>query len=90
MVAKQTFAEWQKAGKDVHSIIADPGFANPSILDFRVQNKSLVAKIKFKPFDYSRAGVHGTPEWKELAKFDVKLAQAFDDIVAAHESEKAK
>ena len=90
MVAKRTFTEWQKSGKDVHSIIADPGFANPSTLDFRVQNKALISKIKFKVFEYIKAGVHGTPEWKELAKFDARLANKFDEVVASHEKGQAK
>ena len=86
MVASQTFKEWQKAGKDQHSIIADPRFADADHLDFWVRNKSLISKIKFKPFDYTKAGVYGDQEWINLAKFDVKLAKQFDEVVQMHEN----
>jgi len=86
MVGTQTFKEWQKAGKDQHSIIADPKFVDADHLDFRVRNKSLISKIKFKPFDYTKAGVYGDQEWKDLARFDVNLAKQFDEIVQVHES----
>jgi len=81
MVATQTFKQWQEAGKDVHSIIADPKFVDAAHLNFKIGNKSLLNKIKFKPFDYSHAGVYGDEAWKELAKFDVNLAKQFDAIV---------
>lgn len=87
-VGKLKFKEWQKSGKDVHSVLMDPKFADPAHLDFRIRNKSLISKINFKPFDYSKAGVYGDASWKELAKFDAKLAKQFDDLVAAHESVK--
>jgi hypothetical protein len=86
MVASQTFRDWQKSGKDKNSIIADPEFADAAHLDFRIKNKSLVSKIKFKAFDYTKAGVYGDAEWKELARFDSNLAKEFDELVQAHES----
>ncbi len=86
MVVKQSFKEWQKSGKDKHSIVADPKFADPDHLDFRVKNKSLLSRVKFKPFDYTRAGVYGEDTWKELAEFDPNRAKQFDEIVKQHES----
>ena len=77
----QTFSDWQKSGKDVHSIIADPQFANPSTFDFHLKNLKVAKKIKFTPFDYSRAGVYGSEEWKTLALFDKKTADEFDSRV---------
>ena len=79
--AKYSFFEWQKSGKDLHSVIADPGFVNPAQFDFHIRNTSLIRKIGFKPFDYSQAGVYGTDDWKAKALFDPKIASEFDIIV---------
>jgi hypothetical protein len=79
--ADKSFQEWQKEGKDLHSVIANPLFINPNAYDFHLRNQSVVRKIKFVPFDYSRAGVYGPEEWKELAGFDKELEQKFDLIV---------
>ncbi len=38
---KLSFAEWQKSGKDIHSLVANPEFADPSAFDFRMKNKSV-------------------------------------------------
>jgi hypothetical protein len=84
--ADKSFKEWQKSGKDVHSIIADPLFVNPGAYDFHFKNLSVVKKIKFTPFDYSKAGVYGTDDWKKLAEFDPELAKAFDEMVMKKES----
>jgi hypothetical protein len=76
-----TFTEWKKTGKDVNSIIADPLFVNPEAFDFRFKKLSVAGKIKFVPFDYSKAGVYGSDEWKQLAVFDMNLAKEFDERV---------
>ena len=34
----QSFAQWQAAGEDVHSVVADPGFVDPANGDFRFKN----------------------------------------------------
>lgn len=82
---KQSMSDWQQAGKDQHSIVADPGFANPAAHDFRLTNTDVVQKIGFKPFDYSQAGVYGTIAWKNKAVMDSAVAQEFDEMVARHE-----
>lgn len=82
---KLSFAEWQKTGKDVHSIIADPVFADPSTFDFRIKNKAVIRKIGFKVFDYSQAGVYGSDEWIKLAVFDPVVARQFDEVVIRNE-----
>lgn len=79
---KITFTEWQKSGKDVHSITADPGFINPTLFDFRIKKASSLKKTGFVPFDYSKAGVYGSEEWKNLAKFDSNTAKQYDEAVA--------
>jgi hypothetical protein len=78
---EESFAEWQKSGKDTHSIIADPMFVNPSTFDFHLKKNSVTKRIGFVPFDYSAAGVYGPEEWKNLAKFDARLEIKFDNIV---------
>lgn len=78
---KQSFKEWQESGKDRNSIIANPDFVDPYHFNFRVQNKAAMRRIGFKLFDYTKAGVYGSDEWKELAKFDPKLADRFDETV---------
>jgi hypothetical protein len=82
---KFTFKEWQQAGKDAHSLVADPGFVNPTAFDFRFKNQQVIRKIGFKPFDYTQAGVYGSPDWKDKARFDAGLAQEFDRVVEEHE-----
>ncbi|GAB2777659.1 hypothetical protein GCM10027275_21040 [Rhabdobacter roseus] len=83
---KQTLAEWQAAGKDKNSVVADPGFANPAAFDFTIKNPKVLRKINFKPFDYQQAGVYGSDAWKKKAAFDPALATAFDRIVQQRES----
>jgi hypothetical protein len=84
------FKEWVNSGKDLHSIIADPGFVNPDALDFHLKKQSVASKIKFKPFDYSRAGVYGDKAWLELAIINPSVADAFDHTVSVLEARKIK
>lgn len=63
-----TLAERQEKGLDLGSIIADPKFVDPDNFDFRLQNDSPVFEMGFKEFDYTKAGVYGTPEWTKLAE----------------------
>jgi hypothetical protein len=84
--SEQSFADWQKSGKDVHSVIADPLFVDPAGFDFHFKKVSVAKKIKFVPFDYSRAGVYGSDEWKNLALFDKNLSDKFDETVLMMES----
>ncbi|MCU0456510.1 MAG: right-handed parallel beta-helix repeat-containing protein [Bacteroidales bacterium] len=82
----KSFEEWKKEGKDLHSIIADPLFVNPAEWDFRFKNLSVIRKIKFRPFDYTQAGVYGNELWKETAVLDQELVSKFDEIVERMES----
>lgn len=84
--AKMNLSEWQQKGKDVHSIIADPGFINPSAFDFRFKDTGVVKKINFKPFDYTKAGVYGDESWIAKAVFDPELKKAFDLMVIQQEA----
>ena len=80
-----TFAEWQKSGRDKYSIIADPLFMDPLNLDFNFKSIKLAKRIGFIPFDYSRAGVYGSDEWKKLAAFDPELVTSFDEAIVLNE-----
>ena len=50
------FADWQAAGKDLHSIIADPLFLDPEHDDFRLQPGSPAAQIGFEPWNLTSIG----------------------------------
>jgi hypothetical protein len=78
---KLSFAQWQAAGKDRNSVIADPEFVNAKAFDFRIKNKGLMKRINFKPFDSAKAGVYGSEEWTALARFDAQTAAQYDDAV---------
>jgi len=54
---------------------------NPVAFDFRLKSQSVVRKINFIPFDYSQAGVYGSDEWRDLARFDKALEKKFDLVV---------
>jgi hypothetical protein len=86
----RSFADWQKAGKDPHSVIADPHFVNPAAFDFHFKSLSVAKKIKFIPFDYSQAGVYGSDDWKKLAESDQELSKKFDYIVGQLEMNSRK
>jgi len=62
-----TFAQWQEAGQDTHSLIADPLFVDPDNFDFHLKPDSPALKLGFKPFDYTKAGVYGDADWVALA-----------------------
>jgi hypothetical protein len=53
---KESLAEWQKRGQDVHSIVADPLFVDPERGDFTLKPGSPAAKIGFQPIDVSQVG----------------------------------
>lgn len=59
--------EWQKAGRDEGSIVADPMFVNPEEFDFHLLPNSPANQVGFNEFDYEEAGVYGTTEWVNLA-----------------------
>jgi hypothetical protein len=77
----KSFSEWKAEGKDLHSIVSDPLFVDPSAFDFNFKKMSVARKIRFIPFDYSEAGVYGSDDWKRLARFDPELSARFDTYV---------
>lgn len=48
---KESLAEWQKRGQDIHSLVADPLFADPEHGDFTLKPGSPAAKIGFQPIE---------------------------------------
>lgn len=87
---KLSFAQWQAAGKDRNSVIADPEFVNANAFDFRIKNKGLMKRIGFKPFDFDKAGVYGSDEWIGLARFDAQTAAQYDNAVEILEKKSNK
>lgn len=61
--AGHSLAQWQAAGHEIDSVIADPKFADAAKYDFHLAEQSPAIKLGFQPFDYSKAGVYGDPAW---------------------------
>lgn len=75
-MGKYTSEEWKKQ-KEPHAVIADPLFVDASSDDFHFVSNRHIRKIGFKPFDYTQAGVYGSEEWREKARLDAGIAEAF-------------
>ena len=64
----KTFADWQAAGYDAGSAIADPRFLAPERHDYRLAEDSPARQLGFVPFDASKAGVYGDAAWVAKAR----------------------
>lgn len=53
---KQTLAEWNARGKDVHSLYTDPMFVDAAHFDFRLKPGSPAFRLGFKQIDMSTVG----------------------------------
>lgn len=56
MFKEWTLEQWQERGQDVHSVIADPLFADPEHGDFTLKPDSPVFKLGFTAIDISKVG----------------------------------
>ena len=56
LFGKESWEEWQKRGQDLHSLVADPLFADPDGGDFTLKPGSPAAKIGFQTIDLSQVG----------------------------------
>ena len=56
LFATESFSEWQGAGQDKNSLIADPLFLDPEHGDFRLRPGSPAAQIGFELWDFSAVG----------------------------------
>jgi parallel beta-helix repeat protein len=58
--AGKSWKEWQAAGMDTDSLVADPLFVNPDNFDFRLKPGSPALKLGFQQIDMSTVGPRGT------------------------------
>lgn len=58
--AGRSFEEWQRSGKDVHSLVTSPLFVDPMRGNFSVQPGSPISKIGFQPIDPTGIGPRKT------------------------------
>jgi parallel beta-helix repeat protein len=54
--SKWSFQDWQKRAQDMHSLIANPLFADPQHGDFSLESGSPTAKVGFRAIDLSKIG----------------------------------
>ncbi|MFA5193481.1 MAG: alpha/beta hydrolase fold domain-containing protein [Verrucomicrobiia bacterium] len=59
--AKLSWEEWQKAGHDQHSVVADPLFVNAAKDDYRLKKNSPAFKLGFKPIPVEKIGPYKDP-----------------------------
>jgi len=69
-------AAWQQK-HDRHSVFADLLFRDAEQYDFRLKSTKVAKRIGFKPFDYNRAGVYGSKEWKQKAQMEPEQIEEF-------------
>jgi hypothetical protein len=69
---QNSFKNWQNAGQDVGSMIADPMLEDPSNGKWMPKKDSPAYKCGFKSFDTSKIGVYGSAKWKQEALRSVK------------------
>ncbi len=64
----RTLDQWRTEGHDLHSVVADPKFADVANRDFHFASNTPALEIGFQPFDYSRAGLYGDEAWVRRTK----------------------
>ena len=66
--AGKSLEQWQEAGREKGSIVADPLFVAPERHNFRLRPESPALKLGFQPFNPKKAGVYGDYSWVWLAR----------------------
>jgi hypothetical protein len=61
-------AQIQTFEKESGSVEIDPCFVDAEHFDFNLKPNSPAITLGFKPFDYTKAGVYGDPQWIAFAK----------------------
>lgn len=79
--------QWQARNRDTHSLVENPGFKAPEKFDFTFVNDSAIKKTGFIPFDYTKAGVYGSREWKDKARLPEERHREFVNIIKGREKE---
>jgi len=64
----ESFREWQSRGRDRHSIVADPRFADLESRSFRLLPDSPALRLGFVPTDAGQIGLRGEEGWVNTAK----------------------
>jgi hypothetical protein len=59
LTPKGTLAQWQAAGYDKNSVVADPLFVDPAKDDYRLKPESPALKLGFKAIDVGKIGAQG-------------------------------
>ncbi len=80
----KTFGEWSKA-HEKHSMLADPQFRDAANADFRLRNPKAAKKIGYEPWDYSKAGVYGSEQWRSKARMSDDDIARFRRIIITRE-----
>jgi hypothetical protein len=72
-----TWEEWQARGEDVHSLWADPKFANPAVGDFAPAPDSPAFRLGFRPIDLSSVGPRpAATDWRPRPHEDIEWTTA--------------
>jgi len=64
--AGMPLSEWQKTGRDTHSIVADPGFVDAAGRDFHLKPGSPALALGCRPIDLGTVGLQGPEAWRRL------------------------
>lgn len=72
-----TWAQWRARGQDVHSLWADPKFADPAAGDFAPAPDSPAFRLGFRPIDLSSVGPRpAAADWRPRPHEDIEWTTA--------------